>query len=77
MHGNKLGLANDERNELLERGKIIILYLFCLGCTCPNYTDPMHDQSSQFFKKQYVLPCGFICQRINHALIGYSVPVTH
>ena len=33
--------------------------------------------SSQCFEKQHGIPRGFVCRRINHALIGYCVPVTH
>ena len=79
LQGRKLGLANDELNELLEHGTIIIMYLFCLGCVCPNYRPHAHSliQSSQFFEKQHVLPRGVICRRITHVLIGYSIPVTH
>ena len=64
------GLANDEQNEC---SKILCM---CFVWVCPNYTDPMHI-ASQFFEKQRGLPRGFVCRRINHALIGYSVPVTH
>ena len=52
------------------------MYLLSQGSVCPIYTDPMHI-FSYFFEKQLGLPRDSICRRINHALVGYSIPVTH
>ena len=50
------------------------MYLFCLGSVCPN-SGPHAHFFTICFQKQHGLSRGFVCQRINHALIVYySLP---
>ena len=73
--GSVLGLANDKQNGLLERSKILCICF--VWVTCVRITQTTYTFLHIFLSKQHGLPSGFVCRRINHALIVYSVPITH